>query len=152
VGKIGLVVAIALMAGTVWIVRGVTSRLGGMCENTPVQREVSPDGVLQAVLFARDCGATTGFSSQVSILGRDEALPNRAGNAFIADLGDGAPAAPWGGPAVTLRWTGDATLVIAHDQRARVLAMEREVRGVRISYRDTGKDELGQSRQPWATE
>ena len=39
-----------------------------------------------SVLCDRDCGATTGFTTQVSIADRDKA-PSGSGNVFIADGG-----------------------------------------------------------------
>lgn len=51
------------------------------CQNS-IQREVaSPDGVYKAIVFGRECGAETGFSTQVSILSASNAmLPNQPGN------------------------------------------------------------------------
>ena len=46
------------------------------CANTVSAEHISPDGKLRAVLFERDCGATTNWSSQISILRRTEPLPN----------------------------------------------------------------------------
>jgi hypothetical protein len=44
---------------------------------------------------SRSCGATTGFSTQASLLKSDQALPTMAGNLYIADNNHGvAPAGP----------------------------------------------------------
>ena len=51
-----------------------------MCGNDIYSETLSPDGELKAVIFQRDCGATTGFSTQVSILDTDETLENDGGN------------------------------------------------------------------------
>jgi hypothetical protein len=45
-----------------------------MCKNIVYKEYASPNAQLKAVVFARDCGATTGFSTQVSILDFDESL------------------------------------------------------------------------------
>jgi hypothetical protein len=53
------------------------------CVNTIQGRLASPDGRHQLVVFERDCGATTDYSTQVSVLGAGEALPDEPGNVYI---------------------------------------------------------------------
>ncbi len=68
------------------------------CSNSVVARANSPDGLHSAVMFQRDCGATTGFSTQVSVLEHGKEASG-GGNAFRADDDHGAAAAgAWGGP------------------------------------------------------
>jgi hypothetical protein len=43
----------------------------GACGNQLYQEVLSPDNKYKAVVFQRDCGATTGFSTRVSILRAD---------------------------------------------------------------------------------
>lgn len=68
-----------------------------MCGNDIWAEYPSPNGQLKAVVFQRDCGATTGFSTQVTILEADNDLPNRAGDILIIEGHPGtvAPAASW---------------------------------------------------------
>ena len=54
-----------------------------MCANNIDKIYFSPNKSLKAVVFQRDCGATTGFSTQISILNSKEELPNSKGNVFI---------------------------------------------------------------------
>jgi hypothetical protein len=55
------------------------------CENQLLQTATSPDGVFKAVVFLRDCGATTGFNRQVAILRSSERLPKHAAiHSFLA--------------------------------------------------------------------
>jgi len=68
----------------------------GVCGNTEVSRLVSPDGRLDAVIFERSCGATTDFTTQISIVRKGDAIANDAGNAFIADAKHGPHPAPIG--------------------------------------------------------
>lgn len=106
-----------------------------LCDNTIVREAVSPDGALKAILFERSCGVTTGFSSQVSILGVDETETD-AGNAFIADTAGGAaPAAAWGGPDVALEWTSPEELTLTYPGRSRIIEAEELVRGVTVTHR-----------------
>ncbi len=56
----------------------------GQCANTIFETSSSPGGTHQVVVFQRDCGATTGFSTQVSILDAGISLPDGVGNVYIA--------------------------------------------------------------------
>jgi hypothetical protein len=99
-----------------------------------VARVEAPGGAHRAVLFQRDCGATTGFSTQLSVLRAGEE-PTESGNAFIADDGDGSVrAGPWGGPWAEARWLSPRLLLIRYPAGARLFARANEVAGVRISY------------------
>ncbi|MEJ6473976.1 hypothetical protein [Pseudoalteromonas piscicida] len=74
-GKIAFVIsAIVVIAFNLW--------LPDMCGNYFHSESFSPNGELKAVIFQRDCGATTGFSTQISILDVDDKLENEMGNVF----------------------------------------------------------------------
>jgi hypothetical protein len=104
------------------------------CKNRTVSTAAVPAGDLKAVLFQRDCGATTGFSSQVSLTGANEATSG-VGNAFVADTDHGvAQAASWGGPWVELRWVSPQKLLIRYDAKARVFTQNATVSGVTVTY------------------
>ncbi|MCW3846421.1 hypothetical protein OF829_04160 [Sphingomonas sp. LB-2] len=106
---------------------------GDDCADTVAARALSPDGKREAVLFDRNCGATTGFSTQISVLPAG-AAPSGTGNAFIADS---APAASWGGPWAEMRWLGPDRLEIRYDSRADVFLKARVVSGVQVEFRAT---------------
>src|SRR5215813_3775862 len=55
------------------------------CANEIQSQSKSPDGRLNAILLYRDCGATTGSSTQVSILPVSHALANECWNSFVAN-------------------------------------------------------------------
>ena len=121
------IVAAAFMAS-------VVSGCSDVCQNSTVSTAAAPSGDLKAVLFQRDCGSTTGFSSQVSVTGPDEA-PSGGGNVFIADTDHGvANAASWGGPWVELRWVSPQELLIRYDAKARLFAQNATVSGVTVTY------------------
>ena len=106
-----------------------------MCGNRPVAEYPSPKGTSKVIVFQRDCGATTGFSTQASLISSSAKLPNEAGNLFIADTDHGAaPAAAWGGPAVEVRWLNPRALAIQHHERARISKAERRLHGVEVQY------------------
>lgn len=101
------------------------------CRNDIVSIAAAPGGKRQVAMFTRDCGATTGKSTQVSVLGIDEA-PIAAGNAFVADRGTVATA--WGGPWAEVAWLGPNRLLIRYDSRARVFLKAARIGDVAISY------------------
>jgi hypothetical protein len=109
-------VLLVLGGGLYWL----ASSFDDLCGNSVVSTAYSPDRAMKAVLFERNCGATTGFSSQVSVLGADEELPNVGGNAFDANEGIGGAATTWGGPFVALKWRDARTLELRYDSGADV--------------------------------
>src|SRR5215470_11894175 len=85
-----------------------------MCGNEVVAEIRSPDGTYKAVEFERDCGATTDFSTQISIIKSNKQLgSNSAGNAFTADSNHGSvPANGAGVMELNIRWLDSNTLQI----------------------------------------
>ena len=105
------------------------------CGNEELQTILSPAAKRKAVIFQRDCGATTRFSTQVSVLSASSGLPREAGNTLTADTDHGqAPSGPGGGPMVTVQWTAELELLVKYDKRARVFRSEQSVDGVTIIY------------------
>ena len=124
-------ITVVAVAGWMWMVTSLVME----CENTPVVEVPSPGGAHRAIVFERSCGATTGFSTQVSLVRGRAALPDGGGNVFVADNGDGAsPEGPWGGPVVEVAWQGAEHLVVRHHPGARVFHAEPARDGVRIRY------------------
>jgi hypothetical protein len=106
-----------------------------LCGNKVLAEAVSPDQRHKAVVFQRDCGASTGFSTQVSVIGAQEALPNESGNVFTADDNHGAaPTSAAGGPVVQVRWASGHALVITHQAGAGVFTQKDAVAGVAVAY------------------
>jgi|SRR5207247_735561 len=100
----------------------------GLCSNDEVARVASPDSKLEAVVFQRDCGATTGFSTQVSVVPKGSPLPDQGGNVFVADTDHGkAPSASWGGPPVDVAWSSQRTLKLVTHPEARTFHKESSV-------------------------
>ena len=94
----------------------------------------STDGRRHAVIFARDCGATTDFSTQVAILTAARTVTG-GGNVFVVDSDHGkAIAGPGGGPRVAVRWLDRRTLEIHYDSRARIFAQEKRQDDTDIRY------------------
>ena len=124
-----IVAAVGIAAGLVFFM------LDEMCANTVLSESTSGDGKLKAVVFQRDCGATTGFSTQVSVVNNGSALPARAGNLFIADTDHGrSPSGPGGGREVRVAWIGPRSLRVEHHQDARVFLNEKARLGLATEY------------------
>ena len=124
-----------LVVATVWLGRAAFGDGREMCANEVLSELPSPDREHRAVVFERDCGATTDFSTQVSVLRAAESLPNAPGNLFIADTDHGkAPAGAGGGPEVRLTWMGPRLLRIGHHPDARVFVSNPTASGVSVQY------------------
>jgi len=104
------------------------------CGNELVSRIDAPGGAYNAVMFQRDCGATTGFTTQVSILRPGEALAGK-GNVFIADDDHGAAiVGHWDGPWADILWLGPDHLRIRYAVKTRVFLRQESMAGVRVTY------------------
>jgi hypothetical protein len=95
---------------------------------------MSPDAKWDVVLFQRDCGATTDFSTQISLLPLG-GVPNGAGNVFIADAGHGAArAGAWGGPWAEIKWIAPNELIVRYASESRLFKQTENISGVRVRY------------------
>lgn len=100
-----------------------------MCAND-IDKEIrSPKGDYKAVIFIRHCGATTGFSRQLSIVEISDDLENEKGNVFI--LGDKA-----GNQAekINVIWTTDNSLTIFFAKETEFFLQNEEIGEVKIRY------------------
>lgn len=103
--KITVPLVIALLAVPASLVALVYFSGSDTCGNYIHEEYYSPNNSHKAVIFQRDCGATTGFSTQVSVIGANEALGNAAGNVYIIE-GHPENVAP------KISWKNEEALVI----------------------------------------
>jgi hypothetical protein len=96
----------------------------GLCGNELGYEEAAPDGKLKAVVFERDCGATTHASTQISILAKSEHLPNKSGNIFIAR----------GDLKIRMHWNSDSELLVTYPPGTDVSLKERQRGKVSVRY------------------
>ncbi len=94
------------------------------CSNEVESVLAAPQGDRIAVVFNRNCGATTGVNTQLSVLPRSAATTNQAGNALIAD----------GTVPLKLRWKSDSELVVSGHQGAKLFKQAHLANGVTVSY------------------
>jgi hypothetical protein len=100
------------------------------CENRVLSEVPAPRSNNVAIVFERSCGATTGFSTHVSIL-REFGEPwKSAGNVFTADSDHGAVK----DMIVTVRWLRPDQIVIRYPAQARVFKREAWANGVEVAY------------------
>jgi hypothetical protein len=135
-----------ILVGAGWLLGGcavlisicvlvLSSLFGGMCANDVIKEVVSPDGKKKVVVFQRNCGATTGFSTQASVLTVSRSLPNDGGNVFSADTNHGAaPSGPGGGPELEASWVGPKELVLEHHTQARVFKAEPSIGDTHVRF------------------
>ena len=103
--RAALFLSTLVMAGLAGLIATTIYRWSGpLCGNTPIVEEPAPGGKFRAVVFERDCGATTGFSTNISIIPARSPLPNEQGNVFRADH----PTTP-AGPVIRTRLPVGAT-------------------------------------------
>ncbi|MEM7792623.1 MAG: hypothetical protein AAF546_14555 [Verrucomicrobiota bacterium] len=101
--------------------------LGGcydLCENTVILEEKNQENGMKAVVFDRNCGATTSLSRQVSILKEEKELPNDAGNIFTSSHYSD----------VQIRWVDSTHLEITRIGTGKDFLMEESLQGIKISY------------------
>lgn len=106
-----------------------------VCGNEILSEFVSPDNSKKVVVFQRDCGATTAFSTQASLLAITEKLPDKGGNVFSADTNHGAaPSRPGGGPELRVRWEDRNGLILEHHKATRIFKAAQRIDEVEVRY------------------
>ena len=93
-----------------------------MCGNDIKQKVSSPNGEKVAYVFKRSCGATTGFSPQLSVLDKDDDFQNEPGNTFRSDKD------------FSIVWIDEKNLKVFYDISSETYKMDKKVNGVRIEY------------------
>ncbi len=99
-----------------------------MCANQNFEVFPAPDRNRVALVFERDCGATTNFSTHVSIL--DGGITtNEPGNVLTMD--DNQSEVPL---KVGVKWGSSTKLEVSYPVGARVFKQEPTLGGVTVSY------------------
>ena len=93
-----------------------------MCGNDIKQKIPSPNGQNVAYVFERSCGATTGFSPQLSVLNKDDDFQNESGNTFRSDKD------------FSIEWIDEKNIKVIYDKSYETSEMGKKVNGVRIEY------------------
>ena len=101
--------------------------LAPSCMNEVLDRVISPDKKQAAVVFSRSCGATTGFSYQVSIVPIGEG-PKGSGNVLIADQVTSYS------DRLKPAWQGNKAISVPIPSKTRVFSKNNTVRNVRVTF------------------
>jgi hypothetical protein len=113
----------------------IVSWLPDPCGETVLTEVISPNQMMKAVIYERDCGATTDFATHASIINKDASLKKSDRSIFAADTDHGsAPNGPGGGPEVRARWLTDTRLEIQYSWMARVILAETKVKNIECTY------------------
>ena len=102
------------LLGLGWL--GIRLLVSDMCGNRVITQTLSPGRDLNAVLFTRDCGATTATSYQVSVLNPWDFLSNAdGGNVFVS----------YASPSI--EWKGNRTLLIRRTTEAQIFQEQKQI-------------------------
>ena len=98
------------------------------CGNEICQRFDSRSGRYKILKFSRDCGATTGFSTQISILPIAKNLSNEeSGNVFVCN-------AYINDTSVKVQWNNDSSVMIIYKKDLKILKNDSAINGIKIKY------------------
>jgi hypothetical protein len=108
------------------------------CGNSLVSVHPSPDGSFVAVVFYRNCGATTPFTTEISVVRGVEDAISRGydGNVFsMVDPNDSNKGLEVNGAIeARLNWRSSQLLSISIPRRARIGKQVHRIRNIEIQY------------------
>ena len=121
----------AAALGVVVFAFAASEFLAGACANDQMEEFPSPDASIKAVVYRRDCGATTDYSRQIVILPRNRSLPTSPKPIFATD----------GDMVVIVRWESPSHLDVAYapfnpQYDARPVRTLDSAGSVKITYRE----------------
>ncbi|BHH82375.1 hypothetical protein LA52FAK_06640 [Desulforhopalus sp. 52FAK] len=115
-----------------------------LCAETIISEKYSPNQILKAKVYQVDCGATTGFNTQVDIswVKNSSLIPifqniygKKSTKVFLAQNGHGQDTfGKHGGPEVIIKWRNNKELDVDYNYRADVKIKNSRVKGVEISF------------------
>jgi len=124
--SIGVIVCLGIglaCAAAVWMVASWS--MFGPCSDTILSEAASPDGSWVATLFERDCGATTYYSTQLSLRPATKRFkPDKQPSAIVVQT-EGC---------IQYWWEGQSNLVVRLPDDARVFRQEQWQDGITIRY------------------
>lgn len=133
-----ILLALILIGGGAIIYTRPLENLAGLCDNEILEVSSpndSADDLVKSIVFVRNCGATTDWSVQVSILPVSEDLDaNDIGNIFVASSGDARTFNRIGGPEVKAVWKGNGNLEIQYSRDSEIFLQVTQYGGNDITY------------------
>ncbi|WP_306298492.1 hypothetical protein, partial [Bacillus sp. EAC] len=119
---IAIVILFSLFVGGKYVLN-LFLEFGDMCGNEIIQKVPSPSHEKDAYIFIRNCGATTAESYQLSILNKDDKLPNVSGNTFVSDN------------KFKIDWLNERGLRVNYDENSETYKKDESVNGIKIKYK-----------------
>jgi hypothetical protein len=115
---------------------GVRILDAGFCSNDVISTAPAPGGLRQAIVFVRNCGATTRYGTNVSVLSAGDNIGDEAGSIFLVDE------PPFntvlrnriGGPRVEVRWLGADSLLVSYASGVEIHRQVLVEQGVHVRY------------------
>jgi hypothetical protein len=122
------------------LVVALLSGCSDLCGNDSFLKFKSPLGTRKVVVFRRNCGATTAFSTQASLLTANADEPKSGGNILVLDDDHGkVPVGPSGRLEVSVTFADDSTVTLRYPARARVFTRISNRDGATIHFEPDGK-------------
>lgn len=103
-----------------------------LCRVEIAQQHFSPNKEFKAVIYQYDCGATTPFTTNVSVLAADEAIEYELGNVFSAQYG--SVKGDWHGPFAELKWENNNTIQLSYVNDAEISQKVNSLADITIKY------------------
>lgn len=123
-------VVIVLVAATFLYIMFVSSLLiyiwYDLCAVDIIATRVSPNGRMTAVIFQKDCGATTAYSTQVALIPAGKRFSAENYPIFLVISGTYPP---------DLKWVSDLEIEVHIPVSERIYKNERRVNDLNIIYR-----------------
>jgi hypothetical protein len=135
---------IVLVVASLYAWHYAFDKLGaGVCANQVLETVKSPDGAKNAVVFVRDCGATTDWSTQASVIGIGETISDSdTGNALVigSDHGKAWPLAIKGWPIIKPQWESPNSLLLHYSKDAAVFLQTKKVSNIEVKFVPISKE------------
>lgn len=115
------------------IVGAIHFLLKDSCGNQIHQSFTSPKNKYKIVVFQRDCGATTNYSTQISLLRKKQSLSNKGGNIFIGESIT-APINNQGVFYIEVEWINKKTVLIKYPKNIKIYKQDYWEKGITLKY------------------
>jgi len=103
--------------------------LPSLCDNTVISKMTTPGATPVVYIHRRDCGATTGYSYNVTIYSTDRELGSGSGNVFVGTVAEGDESD------ITVEWIEKKTLLISLRGDWKAFHETTEYEGFSIKFR-----------------
>jgi len=129
---------IVLIIASLYVWNYILDTLGpSLCVNQVLETVNSPDGTKTAVVFVRDCGATTSWSTQASVISAKEVVSDKdTGNVLRIDSDHGKawPLAIKGWPIIKAEWESANLLTLHYSKNSSILLQQKSIDNVGVQY------------------